>query len=92
MGGSPIQLEHLKMMNKYRDEPVSALTLEGFMAAKSWISLLQKGKRGAGQSEYIVPAGGIDVGGYIVGGVANSNRLSNYVDIALFNKANGLTY
>ena len=92
MGSSSIQLEHLNMMRKYRDEPVSALTLEGFTAAKSWVRLLQTGKRVAGQSEYTIPSGGFDVGGYMVGDVANSNRLSNYVDIALFNKANGLTY
>ncbi|GAC1319198.1 MAG: hypothetical protein NVSMB28_08760 [Collimonas sp.] len=92
IGSSSIQLEHLNMMRKYRDEPVSALTLEGFTAAKSWTRLLPAGKRAAGQAEYAVPGGGFDVGGYTVGEVANSNHLSSYVDMALFNKGNGLTY
>lgn len=92
IGSSPIQLEHLNMMRKYRDEPVSALTLEGFAAAKTWIRLLQPGKRAAGQAEYLIPGGGFDIGGYMVGETAGSNHLSNYVDIALFNKASGLTY
>ncbi|WP_233212719.1 ABC transporter substrate-binding protein [Collimonas sp. PA-H2] len=93
IGSSPIQLEHLNMMRKYRDEPVSALTLEGFAAAKTWIRLLQLGaKRAAGQPEYIIPGGGFDIGGYMMGETASSNHLSNYVDIALFNKASGLTY
>jgi hypothetical protein len=92
VGSSSIQLEHLNMMRKYRDEPVSALTLEGFTAAKSWIRLLPAGKRLAGQAEYVIPDGGFDIGGYTVGDVVNSNHLSNYVDMALFNKASGLTY
>jgi branched-chain amino acid transport system substrate-binding protein len=71
---------------------VSALTLEGFSAAKSWTRLLPAGKRGAGQAEYSIPGGGFDIGGYAVGEVANSNHLSSYVDMALFNKASGLTY
>ncbi|WP_230411257.1 ABC transporter substrate-binding protein [Collimonas humicola] len=93
IGSSPIQLEHLNMMRKYRDEPVSALTLEGFAAAKTWIRLLQPGaKRAAGQPEYVIPGGGFDIGGYMMGETAGNNHLSNYVDIALFNKASGLTY
>jgi len=92
IGSSSIQLEHLNMMRKYRDEPVSALTLEGFTAAKSWLRLLPAGKRAAGQGEYAIPGGGFDIGGYMVGDVADSNHLSSYVDMALFNKSSGLTY
>ena len=92
IGSSSIQLEHLNMMRKYRDEPVSALTLEGFTAAKSWQRLLAAGKRTSGQAEYAIPDGGFDIGGYTVGDVADSNHLSSYVDMALFNKASGLTY
>ncbi|MFC5474222.1 ABC transporter substrate-binding protein [Paraherbaspirillum soli] len=93
VGSSAIQLEHVNTMKKYRDEPVSALTLEGFIAAKSWTRLLQTVKRGnQGQADYSVPDAGFDVGGYVVGATPNSRHLSNYIDIALFNKANGLTF
>lgn len=92
IGSSAIQLEHLNMMRKYRDEPVSALTLEGFAAAKSWLRLLPAGKKVAGQADYIIPGGGFDIGGYMMGEAANSNHLSSYVDMALFNKVSGLTY
>jgi ABC-type branched-subunit amino acid transport system substrate-binding protein len=92
IGSSSIQLEHLNMMRKYRDEPVSALTLEGFTAAKSWLRLLPAGKRAPGQAEYAIPGGGFDIGGYMVGDVADSNHLSSYVDMALFNRSSGLTY
>lgn len=93
IGSSSIQLEHMNMMKKYRDEPVSSFTLEGFSAAKSWTRLIQGHKRGtAAEQAFNVPNGGIDIGGYIVGATPASNHLSGYVDIALFSKANGLTF
>ena len=93
IGSSSIQLEHMDMMKKYRDEPVSSLTLEGFAAAKSWMRLIQGHKRTTGAVQaFNVPNGGIDIGGYIIGVAPASNHLSDYVDIALFNKANGLTF
>ncbi|PUA18968.1 amino acid-binding protein [Glaciimonas sp. PCH181] len=92
-GSSQIQLEHLDMMKKYRDEPVSSFTLEGYFAAKSWVQLI-RARNGAGIAlhDFKLPKGGVDVGGYIIGATPTSNHLSEYVDIALFNKANGLTF
>ena len=93
LGSSTIQLEHMNMMKKYRDEPVSSFTLEGFSVAKSWMRLTQGRKQGTAASQaFNAPKGGIDIGGYIVGATPASNRLSAYVDIALFSKANGLTF
>ena len=41
--GVPIVLEHVKAMTKYRDEPPSHLTLEGYMAAKAFVDSLRAG-------------------------------------------------
>ncbi len=37
-----LQTEHLAMMAKYRDEPPSHLTLEGFMAAKGLVKVMER--------------------------------------------------
>ncbi len=39
--GVPIVLEHVKAMTKFRDEPPSHLTLEGYMAAKALVESLR---------------------------------------------------
>ncbi|MBC7500619.1 MAG: ABC transporter substrate-binding protein [Herminiimonas sp.] len=93
-GTSPIQMEHLSMMKKYRDETVSSLTLEGFAAAKSLaktILLSKKGGRGA-VHDLMAQNGDIDLGGLSIVSTAKSNHLSSYVDIALFKKGSGLMF
>ncbi len=40
--GVPIVREHVKAMHKFRDEPPSYLTLEGFIAAKTMVEALKK--------------------------------------------------
>ncbi len=91
---SPIQMEHLSMMKKYRDEAVSSLTLEGFAAAKSLAKTIQQFKksgRGALQ-ELIAQNGDFDLGGLSIVANPKSNTLSSYVDIALFKKGSGLVF
>jgi branched-chain amino acid transport system substrate-binding protein len=44
--GVPIVREHIKAMKKYRDEPPSHLTLEGFIAAKALVESLRAGLNG----------------------------------------------
>lgn len=91
---SLLQLEHLNMMKKYRDESVSSLTLEGFAAAKSLAKAIQQSKRPARSSllELMPQDGNIDLGGFAIGLSPNSNRLSSYLDIALFKKGSGLMF
>lgn len=93
-GASLLQLEHMNMMKKYRDEAVSSLTLEGFAAAKSLAKAIQQSKRPFRSSlvEMIVQDGTIDLGGLAIGLSPNSNRLSNYLDIALFKKGSELVF
>ena len=44
--GVPIVREHVKAMKRFRDEPPSHLTLEGFMAAKALVESLRTGLNG----------------------------------------------
>jgi len=39
----PIVREHARAMRKFRDEPPSHLTLEGFIAAKTMVEALRRG-------------------------------------------------
>lgn len=92
-GRSSIQLEHLNMMKKYRDEPPSSLTLEGFTVAKTLVRAIQRSKRGtqAALQDLMNQDATIDLGGLSVTTAPNNKHLSGYLDIALFKK-NGLVF
>ena len=90
---SLIQVEHLNMMRKYRDEAVSSLTLEGFAAAKTLTKAIQQAKHSrSALQELITQDGDIDLGGLSIGVRPHSDHLSSYLDIALFNKGSGLMF
>lgn len=92
-GATLIQTEHLNMMKKYRDEPVSSLTLEGFAAAKALAKTIQQSKRSHNAlQELIAQKGDIDLGGLSIVSSAGNKHLSNYLDIALFKKGSGLVF
>jgi len=93
-GASLIQNEHMTMMKKYRDEALSSLTLEGFAAAKSLIKTMQKSKRDnlAALQETLNQNSNVDLGGLTIVCAPGTNRLSNYLDIALFSKGNDLLF
>lgn len=93
-GTSLIQIEHLNMMRKFRDETVSAMTLEGFAAAKALVKILQQA-RPSGRSvlqDFVAQSRDIDIGGLLLAASQGNNRLSAYVDIALFKKGSGLMF
>ncbi|HEU4777020.1 MAG TPA: ABC transporter substrate-binding protein [Telluria sp.] len=80
---SVLQSEHTKMMKKFRDEPASALTLEGFAVAKTLVRTMQ------------TPAGAkapIDLGGMTIVAGDRDHNMSQFVDIALFKRGGGLMY
>lgn len=93
-GTTLIQVEHLSMMKKFRDEAVSSLTLEGFAAAKALVKAIQQAKRNGRSAlqELIAQNSNIDLGGLSAAASGESNRLSNYLDIALFRKGSGLVF
>ena len=85
-GKTALQFEHLNMMKKYRDEPPSALTLEGFAVAKTLALAIKRARHpNAAMQELTKPGTTIDIGGISVT-ASPANRLSGYVDIALFKK------
>jgi len=90
---SLLQAEHNTMMKKYRDEAVSALTLEGFAVAKTLAKSMQQAKDyRAALQELIVRNSDTDLGGLSIVWSPKNNYLSNYLDIALFRKASGLVF
>ncbi|MFL6656909.1 MAG: ABC transporter substrate-binding protein [Massilia sp.] len=90
---SSLQAEHMEAMKRFRDEPVSSGTLEGFAVAKTMVRLMRldavaKGK-GAGLAANLAS---YDLGGLTVGVPDNANNMSRYVDIALFKRGGGLLF
>lgn len=84
-----VQNEHLTLMAKYRDEPPSHITLEGFIAAKSFTQAIARGPLNrAGILATLSSAQRQDVGGIILSFTARTNRGSQFVDLA-FLRASG---
>ena len=82
--------EHLRLMKKYRDEPPSHLTLEGFLAAKTLVIALRKARKGASRAEIASAMRSLDradLGGVNVG-FGTRSRGYSFVDIA-FLRRNG---
>jgi len=91
-GTSPLQIEHLNMMRKYRDEAVSTLTLEGFAAAKAFALLVQQSRaRSLTLASLLARGGTMDTGGLAIT-PGSHGSLSAYIDIALFRKGSGLMF
>jgi branched-chain amino acid transport system substrate-binding protein len=80
---SVLQSEHTKMMKKFRDEPASALTLEGFAVAKTLVRTMQA--PAAAKSP-------IDLGGMTIVAGERERNMSRFVNIALFKRGGGLMY
>lgn len=92
-GASALQSEHLAMMKKFRDEPVSSVTLEGFAVAKTLAKLIALDADGrAGLQALAASKPGMDLGGMTLFGSDKKAALSEFVDIALFKRDGGLMY
>jgi ABC-type branched-subunit amino acid transport system substrate-binding protein len=90
-GGTKLQNEHRTLMAKYRDEPPSHLTLEGFMAAKGLVKALESAGRDLSRPAILAALAGekrFDLGGMTLVYSPRSDRGSNFVDIA-FLRRNG---
>lgn len=88
-----VQIEHLRMMKKFRDEAASSLTLEGYAAAKTLIRIIQQSKNThSALQEYVSQQSEMDLGGMSISHSRNNNNLSRYLEIALFKKGGGLKY
>ncbi|WP_161993310.1 ABC transporter substrate-binding protein [Lacisediminimonas profundi] len=90
---SRLQKEHADMMERFRDEPVSSLTLEGYAAAKTLAAAIEKKmvtQHQGVQSIRIAPA--IDLGGLVVKNAAPEDGLSSWFDMALLGKNGRLRF
>ena len=80
----PVVVEHRKIMDIYRDEAPSHLTLEGFIAAKMLVNTLKRlGKDFTPMqlSDALRASKNMDIGGYYLDLSLPRNRGSSYVDI-----------
>jgi len=85
-----LQNEHLTLMTKYRDEPPSHLTLEGFLAAKAFVKLLERAGRDLNRASISAAVAGsprYDLDGMSVSFGGKSGRGSQFVDIAYLRKS-----
>lgn len=91
---SGLQMEHMRTMKKYRDEEVSALTLEGFAVAKTLAMAMQQSTQHAGflLQELIAQKRMFDLGGFSIGRNKANDSLSNYLDVALFKNGSALVF
>ncbi len=89
---SAIQIEHAKTMRKFRDEAISAMTLEGFAVAKTLVHAMQK-TQGSGSADLqTLTRSNIDLGGLRLVRTDGASNLSQFVDIALFRRGGSLLY
>lgn len=93
-GRSLLQVEHLDMLRRFRDEPTSSMTLEGFAVAKSLASAIalsnQNGRNGL--RDLSGKRTEVELGGFSVVFSREHERLSRYLDLALFRKGGYLVF
>lgn len=80
----PVVAEHHKIMEIYRDEPPSHLTLEGFIAAKMLVNAIKsigKDFTPAQLTSALKETRSMDIGGFYLEFSPLRNRGSSYVDI-----------
>ena len=79
--------EHLRLMEKYADEPSSPATLEGFIAAKMLIAALQKSPDTSPSAlrQTLLGEGHVDLGGYQLD-FGTGNRPSRFVELSVINR------
>ncbi len=86
----PLQSEHSAMMKKFRDEPSSSMTLEGFAVAKTLVKAITQDK--GGLQSMLTTKTSIELGGMTIVSPDDGNNMSRYVDIALFKRGGGLMF
>lgn len=80
--------EHLALMAKFRDEPASHVTLEGFLAAKSFVNSISS-VTPLNRTTILRALGGdrrIDLGGIFLTFSQKSDRGSTFVDLSMLRR------
>jgi ABC-type branched-subunit amino acid transport system substrate-binding protein len=86
-----VQSEHLALMKKFRDEPPSHVTLEGFIAAKGFVTAISRNT--LTRQGILASLSGdkrTDVGGITLAFSQASGRGSSFVDLAFLRKSGRL--
>jgi branched-chain amino acid transport system substrate-binding protein len=85
-GITSMQREHATQMRKYRDEPPTLHTLEGYVAARSLVALLDRvdGEPSRKRIVRSLRSGlSMDLGLFVLAGTNAQQRASSYVDITV---------
>jgi branched-chain amino acid transport system substrate-binding protein len=88
-GASALAREHLALMKRFRDEPPSHATLEGFVAAKYLVATLRSISGEADRASILAALRArreVDVGGFVVSWPGQTNRGSRFADMTLLRK------
>lgn len=92
-----VQTEHRAMMKKFRDEPPSHLTFEGFLAAKGLVRALERAQERTGRAvnriNIAAALAGIkqfDLDGITLSFTPENDRGSKFVDLAYLRKSGAL--
>jgi branched-chain amino acid transport system substrate-binding protein len=91
---TPVQVEHLKLFERFRDEPPSHISLEGFIAAKTFVLALKRAGTPTRASIAATMRGTqrIDVGGITLNYSTKDDRGSKFVDLAFLRRTGKLIY
>jgi branched-chain amino acid transport system substrate-binding protein len=92
-GTSSLVREHLVLMKRFRDEPPSHATLEGFVAAKHLIATLRAINGEIDRASILTALRArreVDVGGFVISWPGRSNRGSRFADMTLLRKDGSL--
>jgi len=93
VSATKLQTEHLALMAKYRDEPPSHLTLEGFMAAKGLVKAIERINGEINRNSIAAALSGtkrFDLEGMTLAFGSANDRGSRFVDIAYLRKSGRL--
>jgi ABC-type branched-subunit amino acid transport system substrate-binding protein len=94
-GTSRVAREHLALMKRFRDEPPSHVTLEGFIAAKYLVAVLRTINGDIDRASILAALRArreIDVGGFAVSWPNRANRGSRFVDLTMLRKDGSLLH
>ena len=90
----PAVAEHLALMKKYRDEPATQFTLEGYLAAKALVTILRREGAKPGRANVLAAiqkTRAIDVGGFLFD-FRQGARASTFIDLSVLSVKGGLMY
>lgn len=87
-----LQKEHVKVMRKFRDETVSAMSLEGFAIAKTLTRAILAGAGNSFSAMQSFTRANSELDGMDLVRTEGKSSLSQFVDLAMFRRGGSLLY